>query len=524
MAGLSLLLSALLSTGGETAAGRAGAQVAQGLYAVGKYEAAAEAYRKAAEGVSQELHDTLLFNAACADFRAGKYKEAAEALQGLAQHEGPGQPASASYNLGCALYRDAEAAPGTNESAAAATERRAALLNESSLAFQRAMRTERADSDARRNFAVIAGAVPEAEEKAKVARLMARYAKTPPADLAYEIHQGQREILKGIPIALTNNSPAQIAELETLAARQGENADRLIPLRAKMAAGNPQQAPQHPAAAPQMDSLQNDMRTAAARLRDLDEIGYAGAADAANAVYGLWKSIAPSTLVLKEDLYRQTNAITLTRPMLSAVKDSSLATLKAEQKECAELTRLFSDRFSQEVPVGGTPVPASVPPSGSASGGTNAPAAGGTNEQAITAETRAKILELAMEAEATQRKALDHAERKEMTPSLQEQRRSYELLKKIEELLPKQKNQQNQEQKQEQQDQKQDQEQEQPQEEQPQPQQKPEENQPEKDKKQMDEERAMLLLEKALQREKDYRDEKQRREIYIPPSQTARDW
>ena len=177
------------------------------------------------------------------------------------------------------------------------------------------------------------------------------------------------------------------------------------------------------------------------------------------------------------------------------------------------LTKLFTDRFSQQVPPQGT-VPA-----------TNAPvrapmAAGATNEAAeaepgISAETRAQIIDLAGQAADTQDEASRLMASKSFALSMGEQKKAYALLKKIEDLLPKQKQQSKDQQ--QPQDKQQEQKQQAPQKQEQQP-------EPQPQKGEMSRENAEKLIQKALQREKDHEDEKRQRDSYLPPSPIERDW
>jgi hypothetical protein len=268
------------------------------------------------------------------------------------------------------------------------------------------------------------------------------------------------------------------------------------------------------------------MKSAASKLRDLDETAYPSAVSAGEAVYNLWKGIAASAELLREDLQRQTNAIGHTGELLARPSDEVTAAASGEQTEARELTKLFSERFAREVPSTGLPA---QPAPGAATGApTLAKGAPPTQAEApatnmlITAETRATILDLAGQAEAAQNRAAEHLRSREWSPSLKEQRTSYDLLRKIQDLLPKEKKSQPQEDRNKEEDQKNEQPQPQP-EQQPQPQPQPKE-QPQPEKKEMTPLAAEQILLKALQREKDHLDDKRQRETYLPPSPVNRDW
>jgi hypothetical protein len=507
--------------------GRAGAQRAQRLYAMGRYQDAAKAYANAAAGAGHELEQELLFNAACADYRAARYAEAAHRLNDLTGQAASGlKPGAVAYNRGCALYRQAgKAAPQDPEAA----QNRASALKEATRDFQEAMRLRADDPAAGRNFAVAAEALPKAEEEARIARLLAQYDKVSPSQLAGELLQKQREVVNTIPCAFSNSAPSQISDLEKLAAEQKTTADLLVPLKAKLAAAaslSSTNARTAAAVADFVEHVRDEMKSAASKLRDLDETAYPSAVSAGEAVYNLWKGIAASAELLREDLQRQTNAIGHTGELLARPSDEVTAAASGEQTEARELTKLFSERFAREVPSTGLPA---QPAPGAATGApTLAKGAPPTQAEApatnmlITAETRATILDLAGQAEAAQNRAAEHLRSREWSPSLKEQRTSYDLLRKIQDLLPKEKKSQPQEDRNKEEDQKNEQPQPQP-EQQPQPQPQPKE-QPQPEKKEMTPLAAEQILLKALQREKDHLDDKRQRETYLPPSPVNRDW
>jgi hypothetical protein len=264
------------------------------------------------------------------------------------------------------------------------------------------------------------------------------------------------------------------------------------------------------------ESIRDQMGTAADALRDLDPAADPSARQSENAVYHLWKGVAGYGMLLREDLLRQTNAITITTAPSIPVADGPLAAMRQEQAEAAELTTLFKDHFEQTVPPEGLSVP--VPPAtNTVTAATNA------TKQVLSPEDRAKILTLSDEALAQQRLALAATN---LHVSLPYQRRSHDVLKEIEKLLPKQESpspQQQQkpsEQPQDQQKQPQPQDQQKPQESKPEPKPAKEEKTPDS----MARDEVQRMLEKARQREKDHELEKRQRDAYAPLSPVDRDW
>jgi Ca-activated chloride channel family protein len=546
--------------------GREGARQAQNLYLLGKYREAAAAYLQAAQESSQQLRNTLTYNAACALYHAGQYQAAADKFAEVVRDGEPAAPqwlrrpsaraAAGNYNAGCALFRLAEQAVGGSESNRNYGAR-PTLLEQSGQAFQRALRLNTDLASARDNLATVVQALPEAREQAKTHALLEKYGKSPPDQVADEMLTGQRKLMEDLAPILTNATPARIEMLEALAARQRQNTDLLIPMRAGLAnamsaapalssnaPANPQQ--QMAELNQHLDAVKNVMQESREALRNLDNNAWGSVATAEAGIYTLWKALADFYKVLREDMRRQTNAITLTTQIQTQVSDTVHANTLAQQEEAGKLTQLFTNRFIQAVPPEGLkppPAPSNAPPA-KAPGGTNAPArsastneAGGpAEEEGITPEKRARILSLAAEATARQAAAAKLLGESKLDASLTEQRASYKLLEEIEKLLPKQKNQQNQQQKPQEQPKPQPQPNEQPKPPKPEDQPPPEnpqpppeqpppkpEDQPKPKEKEMTPEQARAILEKAQQREKEHQQEKMRID-YLPPSPVEKDW
>ena len=220
----------------------------------------------------------------------------------------------------------------------------------------------------------------------------------------------------------------------------------------------------------------------------------------------------------------QSNAIACAHAVTDGNNEKKKSAVQ-DQNETQKLTDLFVKRFSESVPEGGEQQKMNNQQESGKSQQT------GTNSPAITAETRRRILELADQTQQLQVNAAKTVEKEDFAGALPDEQKSYELLKEIEQLLPKDKNQQQQDknqrdQKQQKQDQKQEQKQDKKQEPQPQKQEEKQEQQKEQqqEKKDATPDNVKKLLEKALQREKDHEAELQRRNQQVPPSAIDRDW
>ncbi|MDA0991723.1 MAG: hypothetical protein O3A51_13355 [Verrucomicrobia bacterium] len=155
----------------------------------------------------------------------------------------------------------------------------------------------------------------------------------------------------------------------------------------------------------------------------------------------------------------------------------------------------------------------------------------------MDAETRSQIIDLSLQAAAVQDSAVDYLQAGELDQSLLQQELSYEILKQIEDLLPKPPPQQQQEDQQEQNPDQQTPENQDQQESRENDAEQPEDNQtppetPETEAPQsssaspedLTDSEVNQLLEKALQREKEHDADVRRRMHDIPLSPMDRDW
>jgi Ca-activated chloride channel family protein len=537
-----------ITTNNYFCSGRTGAYKAQRYYHLGDYDKSAAAYLHAMKEANQRLQDDCLFNAGCAYYQGHNFPAAMNCFSQLSSRENIDQ-SKTYYNLGCATYRMAEQAEKQETNAAPAL--KPELLEKAGIAFQRAWRAKPDFSHAAENLAVVTNMLPKAREEARLRSLLAKYGNQPPAQIADTVLQNQRNIGKALSPALTNSTPARLGEFEALAEQQRNNTDLLIPLKISLAnamitpGSNSQQQIQQ--LNQHLEAMQNSMDEAYKNLRDIDNRSFHPVTSSERGIYILWKGLADFSQLLQEDIRRQTNTICMTTSILAKVeadlsRRSALA--EAEQNEAHQLTQLFVERFSKEVPPEGTAESKKLPGAHPAAPLPPANTAAQTTNEApqISAETRTNILNLAQQAIRAQSAASAYLNVTNVEFSLPEQRRAYDLLKEIERLLPKnknqQQNQQNQDEQQNQQkDQQKDQEQQKQDEQKPPPQAEPpkqEEQKPQppkeqpsgqekKDEKEMTAEQLRALLDKAQQREKEHREEKMRNE-YIPPSPVDRDW
>ncbi len=499
-------------------AGRLAARKAQRLFRQGKYREAAETYLRAAQGVSRRANRDFRHNAAVALAKAGDFKESAHLFRELSLQGRRGET-DENVALGGALFR--AAAQCDNEDPDKAQER-ARLLRDAAEAFKEAWRTDGEDSQARDNVAITMQQLAEAEEQATTLALAAKYGNVPAPQLADEMLAEQRKIARELPAAITNTSPERIYQLEQLAERQKELSDMWRPLRGKLVEAMSQQGnasnAQHFAALTQlMDVTREEMLSGAQKLRDLDAEGFRSSKLAEHGTYQLWKTVAPFDMLLREDLRQQTNVIAMAEGTKPADQYTSPEDI---QNEAAQLTELFKARFEATVPEEGTAQ--AVPPESSDDGAQADQTM--QQKQGITAEDRAKIVELASQAIEGQKLAADHIGSGRAQSAIEHQKAARDKLTAIQQLLPKQQQQQNQEQQQQDQQQQEQQQQQQQQQDESQDQEQQEQQQEQRPQEEPEQKDIRDLLQKALEREREHEAEKRRRHELIPRPSFERDW
>lgn len=509
------------------------ARAAQTAAKAGKYADAATLFKKAAAVDSAKNAARHLYNAGCALYQAGHYAEASDAFRS-SESVRADSPIPSSYNEGCSLMRQADAGTAWKTNAAAA-KARADMIASAARSFQRSLEKNgtATHGNGRKNLSTAAVQAGEAREQARVLALQEKFGSQDVSQLAGQLLERQRKIGPETRAAFSNDLPAQIVRLESLAAEQRDSVDLMGPLAAKLEEAVSRQGGTNTARQiaelRQFSGALTEMLNASAnRLRDADPLSLEMLPAQERAAYNLWKGVASYDQLLREDIQIQSNRMeSASLYVKQTPSDTESAAFQQGQDEAARLTRLFAERFAQSVPEGGQSAPAAQPPTPGHEGSPS-------NAPGITAETRKKILDLADQTVRMQTDAVKAGQERDWTAAGTLARDSHRKLKEIEDLLPKQNQKsdspQNQQQKQDdskKQDQKQEQKdpQQKPQQNPEQKQEKPEkkEPQPEPEKDGMTEEKARELLDKARQREKEYQAEKQKRAFFDRAS-GDRDW
>jgi len=465
--------------------GRAGARTAQAWLNKGKYIQAAEGFLSAARGADIAEAETYRYNAAYAYAMGTNSEAAVETLRPLLTSKKNG--ARAGELMGKLLMEKAKE-KGAEDPAA-----KAEALEEAATGFQRALRDQPKDERRNRNLTRSISPLAEARETAHIAKVMKEHEKSSPDQLMGTLLSEQRALLEESYAAFTNDAPRLISLCESLAKRQEKQADLWIPLKQQMlqAVTNQQQQAQF---AQQIELARDSMKGATAALQDLLPEAAGDTAQIEPLVYAFWKAVALPPSAIDEDILCQSNAIQKINARYYEKRDT--------QAEALQLTRLFRARFSDWAKA------------------YEQQAKADTNMPPFTAETQAKIQEIAAHAEKLQNEIAEPKIFEKERRVLQVQ--ALKDLIEIRELLPKQKGQggQQNQQQQNQQQQKQDQQQQQEQKQE----QKKEEQKQEEPKKPDTPQDVQELLRRALDREKEHENDKKEKLRNLPMSPSERDW
>ncbi len=452
--------------------GHAGARQAQDLYRGGTFEAAAKAYTEAALGADPAEAARFHFNAALAWIKAEKPAAAIDLLRPLANEN-----AAAATLLGKLRHAAAEAAADDPEKRLA--EREGAIE-----AFQTAARLNPKDPAAQRNLTRSLDGLEAIRTAAREARVMKENENTPPSQLLTRLLTGQRDLIQAAPAIFTNAPARRIALAEAAAAGLDARADLWLPIQKTLFTEQTLTNEQQRAELLQRSAVNRaQLQGIALALRDLnpvqDEI------EAAEPfIYALWRSAAEPPALIGEAIAVQTNALAKTTPYTPA---------RPDLPEVLALTRQFRAAFPEWAD--------QVIRQRQAD----------TNAVPFTVEDKAKIETLAKETETLA----------QPPHPLESQRRAMALLQEIQSLLPKDKSPPPQsDQKQQQQNQPQDQQQQQ-QQQQEQEQKQEHEQQPEKQESPRD---VKELLRRALDREREHEEKKNKNAVNLPIRPDERDW
>ena len=480
------------------------ARAAQTLYRHGEYTNAAALYLDAIAGQDDPTEVARYrYNAGLSNYKAGDLAAASEALLPIIALPGFGNAAEL---YGAAQFKTASGAVAATNAAA-----KAQALERASTGFLHALRAMPGDERARRNLSRATANIPALREAAHLESVLAKFGQTPPQQLIGQMLDEERKVMKEAVAVSTNaNAATLISGFEKLAERQRDNADIWIPLKQMLIdSGSITNEQQRAEVANHIELTRDAMKRGAALLDDISPDAYGPMAQSEETVYGFWKMLSEPPALIDEDILVQTNAY--------VSPDESRYPGRPDWEDALQLSQLFAQRFPKwaEQVIQQRQADTNAPP--------------------FTAEDAAKINELTESLLWVQQDAVKNEEKEERRSAALE---ALKLLEQIRDLLPKnpnnqqqQQQQQDQQQNQDQQNQDQQQQQDQQQDQQQQQDEQQQDQQEQEKEQQSGEEKKdepppdiQEALRRALQREKEHEQEKQRQMRQFPLPPNSRDW
>lgn len=475
------------------------ARRAQSLFKAGDWTNSASLFLQAINGQDdREAAARYRFNAGLASFNAGDMSAASETLYPIIALPGFG---GAAELYGAAQFKlAADSIASTNYVA------KASALENSAIGFLHALRANPADACTARNLSRATANIPAVREAAHLEEVLSRYAQTPPQQLINQMLQTERKLMKEAVNVSTNPAVATMIEgFESLSKQQKDNADLWIPLKQQIVnSGAITNEEMRAQVATEIERARDAMKRGADLLADISPDAYDPMAKSENTIYAFWTMMAEPPALIDEDIAVQTNAyLTPSVPRYPT---------RPDWEDALSLSKMFSVRFPEWAEQ------------------VIQQRQGDTNAPPFTAEDAAKIKEYTEQLLWIQNDAV----KKEKT----EERRSaaleaLSLLEKIRDLLPKNPNNQQQPPPQQQQQQQQQQQNENQQQDQ-QDQQDQNQNQQSEDQQQQQQQESgekpdtpqdvQEALRRAIQREKEHEQDKQRQMRNYPMPTGARDW
>ena len=276
-------------------------------------------------------------------------------------------------------------------------------LENAAIAAQIALRRHPDDPRANRNFTRATDRLPELRETRHVAEVLKAAQGKDPGALMTEATAEARSLLTESATYRTNDAAKAVALADSLAARGRKLADAWLPVKEAIARSVTNET-QAATILEQLAQAQAKTKKAAKELADLDEGAYSTLSDVEHDCTRFLKLMVAPPAALAEDLTAQSNAWM----DVEAFNDRSW------QKDALDYTRAFRAKF----------------PAWARAYEQQAQA--DTNRPPFTAEDQAKVAALATELEKLQMTCVE-----EVLPPKQEE--AVELIRQIQELLPKDK-------------------------------------------------------------------------------------
>lgn len=277
-------------------------------------------------------------------------------------------------------------------------------LENAAVAAQIALRRHPDDPRANRNFTRAVDRLPELREEKHVAEVLKAAQGKDPSSLMLTATAEARALMTESATYRTNGAARTVALADSLSARARKLADAWLPVKESISQSVTNET-QAATILEQLAQAQEKTKKAAKELGDLDENGYSTMSDVEHDYTRFLKLMALPPVAIAEDLTAQSNAWM----DVEAFNDRSW------QQDALDYTRAFRAKF----------------PAWARAYEQQAQA--DTNKPPFTAEDQAKIAALATELEKMQMSCTE-----EILPPKQEE--AVNLIRQIQDLLPKDKN------------------------------------------------------------------------------------
>ena len=277
-------------------------------------------------------------------------------------------------------------------------------LEEAATAAQIALRANPDDPRLNRNFSLAVAKLPELRETKRINSLLESSKNTPPAQLLKKAVVESRQLLSDIPaiVALsTNDADRAVAKADECGAAAGSLADTWLSLKEAVcrAVTNEKEVA---AISLQVDELRKKTEEAARQISDIDADAAYGIAAAEDGFTGFYKAFVLPPEAVDEVIVNQSNAC----------QNVAAECGRSWQNEALDFTRAFRAKF-----------PAWAKAYEQAT-------AADTNKPPFTAESQAKIADLATRLEKLQLDCIEN-------PTLEKQRKALDTAVEISKLIPK---------------------------------------------------------------------------------------
>lgn len=298
------------------------------LYRERQYVEAGNAYLMASALASDRDAVLLRFNASMCYYRAGDMFKAVDILRNIP--DDPKYSPMIQMSLAFSLFQLAQKTESYEE--------RIKLLREAGRIFTKLIHNPSYSSHALQNIFAVIDAIAEAEERFAIQATIIRHQNDTTFELANKLFTYQRELLSQIANAVTNKNPHDVKKCKEISKTQktlayiGLEVTRRLRGSAELSE-----------LAETGEKTHKKMLDVAGLIRKLDPKAVEESDSVFMLIYEIWKKLAPPDHLIIESITAQSNAIVRTQEFLTSNKKSDKA--REELQRTMELTHLFLQQF-----------------------------------------------------------------------------------------------------------------------------------------------------------------------------------